>query len=151
MSFDRMNRIIQDYKGGKVEIEEVCHEVIGAAMKVHSRLGAGFLEEVYKKALVHELGKCGVECEKEVGIAVVYDGPKVGMYQADVVVEGRLILELKAVSTLVARHEAQLVNYLTATGMDDGLLLNFGAPSLQFKHKYRLPKGGTDGKGGRGF
>ena len=76
------------------------------------------------------------------GIAVVYDGVKVGMYQADVVVEGRLILELKAVSALVARHEAQLVNYLAATGMDDGLLLNFGAPSLQFKHKYRLPKGG---------
>jgi GxxExxY protein len=107
-------------------------------MKVHATLGPGFLEEVYKNALLLELGKAGMDCEKEVPLDVVYDGVCVGRYQADIVVEKRLILELKSVAALVAKHEAQLVNYLSATGLDDGLLLNFGAPSLQFKHKYRV-------------
>ena len=117
--------------------DQLSHNVIGAAMKVHSRLGPGFLEEVYKNALVVEIGRLGLACQKEVGIDVDYDGVCVGHYQADVIVEGRLILELKAVSSLVPRHEAQLVNYLTATGINDGLLINFGSSSLQFKHKYR--------------
>ena len=117
--------------------KELSHAVIGAAMRVHSHFGSGYLEEVYKNALMVELKSLGINAEKEVPIAVDYRGVRVGNYQADIIVEKSLILELKAVSTLVARHEAQLVNYLTATGMDDGLLINFGAPSLQFKHKYR--------------
>ena len=123
-----------------MEMKEVCRIVIGAAMRVHSHFGPGFLEEVYKNALLHELRKVGLNCEKEVGVDVMYDGVRVGYYQADIIVDNRLILELKAVSTLVAKHEAQIVNYLSATGIDDGLLLNFGSQSLQFKHKYRLPK-----------
>jgi len=123
-----------------MEMKDLSHSVIGAAMKVHSCLGAGFLEEVYKNALLVELKRLGLNCEKEVAIDVMYDGVQVGRYQADIIVENRLILELKAVSALVLKHEAQLVNYLTATGVDDGLLINFGAQSLQFKHKYRLPK-----------
>ena len=117
--------------------KELSHAVIGAAMRVHSHFGSGYLEEVYKNALMVELKSLGINAEKEVPIAVDYRGVCVGNYQADVIVEKSLILELKAVSTLVARHVAQLVNYLTATGVDDGLLINFGAPSLQFKHKYR--------------
>ena len=117
--------------------KELSHAVIGAAMRVHSHFGSGYLEEVYKNALVVELKSLGINAEKEFPIAVDYRGVRVGNYQADIIVEKSLILELKAVSTLVARHEAQLVNYLTATGMDDGLLINFGAPSLQFKNKYR--------------
>lgn len=119
-------------------VDEYSYQVIGAAMKVHSRLGPGFLEEVYKNALLVELGRLGLECKKEVGIDVNYDGVCVGHYQADIIVGNRLILELKAVRSLAPRHEAQLVNYLTATGIDEGLLLNFGAQSLEFKHKYRL-------------
>jgi len=117
--------------------KELSHSVIGAAMRVHSHFGPGYLEEVYKNALMVELKALGIEAEKEVPIAVYYQGVCVGNYQADIVVGKSLVLELKAVSTLVARHEAQLVNYLTAMGIDDGLLLNFGSPSLQFKHKYR--------------
>lgn len=119
-------------------LEELTHAVIGAAMAVYNRLGPGFLEEVYQNALLLELAKQGLPVEKEVPLDVHYDGVCIGHYQADVIVERRLILELKAVSALHPRHEAQLVNYLAATGIDDGLLLNFGAPSLQFKHKYRL-------------
>jgi len=118
-------------------IKELSHAVLGAAMRVHAHFGSGYLEEVYKNALMVELKSIGIDAEKEVTIAVDYRGVRVGNYQADIVVEKILILELKAVSTLVARHEAQLVNYLTATGVDDGLLINFGASSLQFKHKFR--------------
>lgn len=123
-----------------VTIDELTHAVIGATMTVHTRLGPGFLEEVYQNALLLELAKQNLPAQKEVPLDVRYDGVCVGQYQADLIVERRLILELKAVSDLHPRHEAQLVNYLAATGIDDGLLLNFGTPSLQFKHKYRLYK-----------
>ena len=121
----------------EMNIKDLSHLVIGAAMRVHSHFGPGYLEEVYKNALIVELKTLGINAEKEVPIPVDYRCVRVGNYQADVIVEKMLILELKAVSTLVPRHEAQLVNYLTSTGIDDGLLLNFGSPSLQFKHKYR--------------
>ena len=85
-----------------------------------------------------ELDALGLKSEKEIPIAVNYKGVRVGDYRADIIVENRLILELKAVTTLNASHEAQLVNYLNATGIDDGLLINFGATSLQHKHKYRV-------------
>ena len=121
-----------------MDIDELCYKVIGAAMAVHRHFGPGYLEEVYKNALMVELEAAGLRSEKEVPIAVVYKGVRVGDYRADIVVENRLILELKAVAALNAAHEAQLVNYLTATGIDDGLLINFGAASLQHKHKYRV-------------
>ena len=85
-----------------------------------------------------ELEALAIQSEKEVPIAVVYKGVRVGDYRADVIVENRLILELKAVTTINPSHEAQLVNYLNATGIEDGLLINFGASSLQHKHKYRV-------------
>ncbi len=120
-----------------MEMSQLAHTVIGLAMKVHRHFGAGYLEEVYKNALVVELKRTGLRTEKEVAIRVDYEGVCVGNYVAGIIVENRLILELKAVSTLVLRHEAQLVNYLAATQIDDGLLINFGSDSLQFKHKYR--------------
>ena len=121
-----------------MDIEKLCYDVIGAAMRVHSYFGDGYLEEVYKNALLVELKKLGFEVQSEVAIPVDYHGIRVGDYRADIIVESRLILELKAVTALNKRHEAQVVNYLTATGFNDGLLLNFGTPSLQYKHKYRL-------------
>ena len=119
-----------------MSIDEICHKVIGAAMAVHRHFGPGYLEEVYKNALMVELEAAGLRSGKEVPIAVAYKGFRVGDYRADIVVENRLILELKAVVARNAAHEAQLVNYLNATGIDDGLLINFGAASLQHKHKY---------------
>ena len=120
-----------------MSIEELCYKVIGATMAVHRHFGSGYLEEVYKNALMIELKDLGIEAEKEVAIPVDYKGTRVGDYRADVIVDKRLILELKAVSALNASHEAQLVNYLNATKIDDGLLINFGAASLERKHKYR--------------
>jgi GxxExxY protein len=112
--------------------------IIGCGMKVHRTLGPGFLESVYQNALAIELRKSGLEvscCNK---IQVKYDDELVGDFIADMLVENCVIIENKAVRTLSDVHEMQLVHYLTATGLDVGLLLNFGAARLQFKRKARL-------------
>ena len=127
-----------------MNIDDLCYDVIGAAMRVHKFFGEGCLEEVYKNALIVELKELGLEVESEVAIPVDYHGVRVGDYRDDIIVEKCLILELKAVSALNTRHEAQIVNYLTATGIDDGLLFNFGALSLEYKHKYHKPKVKTE-------
>ena len=119
---------------------DLCGQVIGAAMKVHSTLGLGFLESVYQNALIWELRKRGFKAEAERPISVLYDGQIVGAFAVDVLVSDSLIVELKASQTLAKVHEVQLVNYLVATGLDEGLLLNFGAERLEFKKKFRLPK-----------
>ncbi len=120
-----------------MELKQLTHTVIGLAMKVHRHFGPGYLEEVYKNALIVELEHAGIRALKEVPIQIDYEGVRVGNYVADIIVENCLILELKATTTLVMRHEMQLVNYLAATQIEDGLLINFGSESLQFKHKYR--------------
>lgn len=119
-------------------IEELVHDVMDYAMNVRRQLVHGYEERVYKNALFMELRKHGLDCQAEVPFSVLYDGVSVGNYRADIVVENRLVLELKAVESLQKAHEVQLVNYLTATGIDDGLLINFGSPVIQFKRKYRL-------------
>jgi GxxExxY protein len=118
--------------------DELTGKVIGCAMKVHRALGCGFLESVYQNALAYELQKAGLAVECEVPIKVFYDGVDVGEFFADMLVERRLIVENKSVEQLCPAHEVQLVNYLTATEYDVGLLLNFGAPSLQYKKKFRV-------------
>ena len=115
----------------------LTEKVIGLAMKVHRALGPGFLESVYLNALSYELRKAGFEIEIGQRIKVRYDNVIVGDFIADLVVEGMLICELKAISCLTKADEVQVVNYLTATNHDIGLLLNFGAESLQFKRKHR--------------
>ena len=125
-----------------MSVEELCYKVIGAAMAVHRHFGSGYLEEVYKNAMMVELKELGIEAEKEVAIPVDYKGIRVGDYRADIIVEKCLILELKAVSAMNSNHEAQLVNYLNATKMENGLLINFGAASLERKHKYRTYRPG---------
>ena len=119
---------------------DLAGKVIGLAMKVHSTLGAGFLESVYHKALAHELSKAAIPFESEQPLKVVYDGVLVGEFTADLVVEKELIVELKAFQALATAHEVQTVNYLVATGIETGLLINFGAERLEFKKKFRLPK-----------
>jgi len=115
----------------------ITEVIIGCAMKVHRALGPGFLESVYQNALVHELRSVGLATESEFPLKVVYDGLVVGEFFADLLIEDSIIVELKAVQALATIHEVQVVNYLTATGMDVGLLINFGAPALQFKRKHR--------------
>jgi len=119
---------------------DLAGKVIGLAMKVHRTLGSGFLEGVYKKALQHEVLKDGLSAEIEVPIQVFYEGVVVGSYFADLVVSQVLIVETKAAASLSPANEVQLVNYLTATGKNGGLLLNFGAQSLEFKKKFRVYK-----------
>src|SRR6266496_5130155 len=119
---------------------DLCGQVIGAAMKVHSALGPGFLESVYQNALIWELRKSGFKSEAGKAITVRYDGQIVGAFTADLLVNDSLIVELKASQSLAKAHEVQLVNYLVATGIDEGLLVNFGAERLEYKKKFRLPK-----------
>lgn len=120
--------------------------IIGCAMKVHQALGPGFLESVYEKALAHELGKTGLQVECRQPVKVAYDGVVVGDFVADMLVEASILVENKAVQTLMPAHEAQLVNYLTATGIEVGLLLNFGASSLQIRRKHRTYRPGGEAK-----
>ena len=112
--------------------------VIECSKNIRRHLGPGYLESVYKNAMLVELKKNGLSYEIEKPINVFYDDVLVGEFMADIVVEKILILELKAVQSLHMAHEIQLVNYLTATGVDDGLLINFGSEELQFKRKYRV-------------
>ncbi|MGA3181928.1 MAG: GxxExxY protein [Verrucomicrobiota bacterium] len=120
-----------------MEEQELTKTIIGCAMKVHSALGPGFLESGYQKALAHELSKAGLKVECEKPLTVNYDGVVVGEFSADMLVGEKIIVELKAGLALAAAHAVQLVNYLTATGVELGLLLNFGAQRLEFKRKTR--------------
>ena len=113
---------------------ELTGEIINCAHNVHNTLGFGFLEKVYHNSLVLELNKFGFEVESEKQITVYYHGQIVGEYAADIVVAKKVILEIKAVQAINPAHEVQLVNYLKATDIDVGLLLNFGK-SLEVKRK----------------
>lgn len=100
--------------------------IIKAYYAVYNALGYGFLEKVYKNALCYELKSLGLECQVEHPIKVYYCGKQVGEYYADIIVDGSIILELKACESLKEEHEFQLINYLKATDVEVGLLLNFG-------------------------
>ncbi len=108
--------------------------IIGAFYSVYNRLGYGFTEKVYENALALELRKLGLQVEQQKPIKVYYDGQVVGEYFADIVVNGAVILELKAVRRFLKEHEAQLLNYLKATTVEVGMLLNFG-PKSDFRRK----------------
>jgi GxxExxY protein len=115
--------------------DPLARQIIGLAMKVHRALGCGFLETVYRNALIHELRGEDIKFVCHPTLSVMYDGVEVGAFQADLIVEDHLIIELKALDALHTTHSAQLVNYLKATGIPYGLLLNFGACRLEFKTK----------------
>jgi GxxExxY protein len=105
---------------------ELSQKIIAAAHNVHNELGQGFLEKVYKNALAIELKEAGIKCALEVPMSVRYHGHVIGDYVADMIVEDKIIVEAKAVSELNSVHEVQLVKYLKATGLQVGLLINFG-------------------------
>lgn len=112
---------------------DLTRRIIGAAYEVHKHLGHGLLERVYVRALLHELATAGLYAVAEAPMEVVYKGISVGLYFADILVEQKVICEIKAATRLLPEHEAQLLNYLKATGVRVGLLFNFGATSVQLK------------------
>jgi GxxExxY protein len=119
-----------------MNINDLTYKVIGCAYKVHNTLGPGFLEKVYENALIIELRKLGIYARQQAKLPVLYEGEQVGLYFPDLWIENQLIIELKAIHTLAPEHEMKLINYLAATGIDNGLLINFGH-SVQVKRKFR--------------
>jgi GxxExxY protein len=112
---------------------EITEKIIGCAMKVHSTLGNGFQEVIYQRALSIEMGKQGLEFTREMEMPVLYDGVQIGTRRVDFFVENKIMVELKALTQLEQVHLAQALNYLEAYQIEIGLLINFGARSLQFK------------------
>ena len=120
-----------------MEKSVLTEKIIGCAIRVHQSLGPGYLESVYQNALLIELKQAAIGAVKNHRIPVYYKGEQVGDFIADVIVDNSVILELKATQEIHDAHEAQLVNYLQSTGLEIGLLLNFGAASLQIKRKHK--------------
>ncbi|MFA4850829.1 MAG: GxxExxY protein [Methanoregula sp.] len=118
--------------------EELTEKIIGCAFKVYNTMGFGFLESVYEKCLQVEMQKEKLHVEFQKPIKVHYEGINVGDFCADILVEDQIIVELKSVAKLNKIHEAQLVNYLVASGIDIGLLINFGEEKVEIKRKYRV-------------
>jgi GxxExxY protein len=116
-----------------MKYSEITEKIIGCAMKVHRELGSGFQEYIYQRALEIELKKPGIKFVREYEMAIYYQGEKIGMRVVDFFVNDIIMVELKAVTDLNDVHLAQGLNYLEASGLEVGLLINFGAKSLQFK------------------
>ena len=118
----------------RYQFENTTRNIIGVFYEVYNQLGTGFLEKVYENALLIELKSRGLEVNSQQPIKVLYKGKTVGAYLADIVVEKKVICEIKAIQILRPEHEAQLINYLKATGIKVGLLLNFG-PKPEIKRR----------------
>ncbi len=114
--------------------EEITQEIIGCFYKVYNCLGYGFLEKVYENAMCIELAQTGLQVKAQEKIEVYYNEVVVGTYYADLLIEDKVIIEIKSVSHLLEEHEAQLLNYLKATSIEVGLLLNFGEKA-EFKRR----------------
>jgi GxxExxY protein len=114
-------------------VNGLSERVIGCAFQVINTLGPGFLEKIYENALAHELRKAGLAVAQQQGVTVKYDGIVVGEYAVDLLVEGTIIIELKAIKALNGAHAAQCLNYLKATGLQLCLLLNFGRSRLEIQ------------------
>ncbi len=121
--------------------QEITEIIIKAFYNVYNHLGYGFLEKVYENSMMIELNSMGLKCEKQKPISVSFKGLNVGEYFADIIVENKVIIELKAAESLIEEHEAQLLNYLKATEIEVGLLLNFGKiPTIKrkiFENKFK--------------
>lgn len=128
--------------------DPLTEKIIGCAFMVYNTLGAGFLESVYKEAMGIELHKARLPYIIEAPIEVYYDKTMIGFFFADVIVNGQVILELKAVEAINKVHEIQLVNYLKATNTPTGLIINFGPQDISFKRKFRdyRPSAGRTGQ-----
>jgi GxxExxY protein len=115
-----------------MELNEISEKIIGAAIQVHRTLGPGLLESTYEACLKYELEKRGLKIQSQVGLPVIYDGMKIDLgYRLDILVEDAVIIELKAVTTIIPLHEAQLLSYLKLSGKHLGLLINFNVTLLK--------------------
>ena len=122
-----------------IKNDHLTEKIIGLAIAVHRELGPGFLESVYHRALAMELEDAGISFAVQSPLQVSYKGRSAGLFVADLIVENRLVVELKVCEFIQKIHEVQLVGYLKATGINLGLILNFGSSSLQIKRKHREP------------
>ncbi len=121
-----------------MKYEEITHKIIGCAMKVHSTLGNGFQEVIYQRALAIEMDKQGLGFQKEMEMSIFYEGIDIGLRRVDFFVEEIIMLEIKALTKMEDVHLAQAMNYCQAYNLPIGLLINFGAKSLEFKRVYNL-------------
>lgn len=121
-----------------MKYEDITHKIIGCAMKVHSTLGNGFQEVIYQRALAIEMEKQNLEFKREMEMPVYYDTFRIGTRRVDFFVENCIMVEIKALINLEEVHLAQAMNYCQAYNLPIGLLINFGAKSLQFKRVYNL-------------
>ena len=120
-----------------MEHEEITRKIIGAAYKVFNTLGFGFLESVYQKAMLIEMGKSKLKVEAEKPLNVYYENQSVGEFFVDLFIDNTVVVELKSVQNLAKEHEVQLVNYLNGLKKEIGLLINFGPSGVIVKRKYR--------------
>jgi len=120
-----------------MKYKELTEKIISCAFRVYNKMGYGFLESVYEKCMLIELHKNGLIAENQVPISVYYEDEIVGDFIADIIVNNTIILELKSIKRTHKAHEVQLVNYLTATGKEVGLLLNFGENQVEVKRKVK--------------
>ena len=133
-----MSKKIIDYKmnidkSRGYKHQDLTGSIIKAAFEVHNALGCGFLEKVYERALIYELRAKGINLKAQKAIKITYKGQDMGTYIADIIVEGKIIVEVKVVSFLTTIHKAQALNYLRASGNDVALILNFAKPRLEYK------------------
>jgi GxxExxY protein len=135
MENDKSNllKALFEDSGSQDQINRITEKIIGCAYKVSNELGCGFLEKVYENALAYEVGKLTLKVQQQQDIDVFYDGIKVGHYEADLLVEEIVLVELKTVKYLDDVHKAQCLNYLKATGLKICLLINFGNPRVEVK------------------
>ena len=120
--------------------EDITHKTIGCAYEVYNQLGFGFLESIYRKAMVIELSKNDLKAQEEKPLRVYYDSQVVGDFYIDLLVEDEVVVELKSMQNLSRAHEVQLVNYLNGLRKEVGLLINFGPNGVKVKRKYRQPE-----------
>jgi len=123
-----------------MHLDEITYKIIGCAMKVHNTLGNGFQEVIYQRCLAIEFNKAGIAFAREIEQTIFYEGIEVGTRRADFVVEGKIMVELKALINLEDVHLAQAKNYLVAYDFEVGLLINFGSTSLQYKKVFHPVK-----------
>lgn len=139
-----MNMDKQDRQDGGLKHGDITQAVIGCAFEVMKEMGAGFLESVYEKAMLLALRQKGIKVVAQHPVQVHFRGECVGEFFADLLIDEKVIVELKAVKALAPEHQAQIINYLNATGIEVGLLINFGNPKLEYKRFTRSKRWNID-------
>lgn len=133
-----MNMEPSDAPTPELQYGRITENIIGCAFEVINELGAGFLESVYERALAIALSDKGLKVQCQYPAQVYFRNRVVGNYYADLLIEGKVVVELKAVKALIPEQQAQVINYLKATGLEVALLVNFGNPKLEFKRLTRM-------------